>query len=256
MKIAAIIWTFNPQISLLSKVIKSIIKQVDCIIIVDNCSKNYKLIKKSLKNYSPKINFIQIGYNSGVHAINVGIKYALKRGAQYILILDQDTIIVRKDAIPLSLKLFKKLSKRVAVIHLESKENSYTIKEIDHYIIFSGSIIKADVFRIHKDISVREDFFLDQADFDLFWQIRKKGYKIFSIGKKMISHELGKPFNKPFIFLVKPKVYEPSWRYYYIVRNSTLLLKERKMSFRVYIKQLILFLINIVFNTPDICRRI
>ncbi|MEM4773006.1 MAG: hypothetical protein QW648_03290 [Nanoarchaeales archaeon] len=200
-----------------------------------------------IKKITSKVFFIQIGYNSGVHAIKVGINYTLLRGVKYILILYQDTIVTSKKAVPMALDLFKKISKDVTVVHLESESKPYLFKESDHYIIFSGSIIRADIFKFHPSIKLREEFFLDQADFDLFWQIRRKRYKILSLGKKAIYHKLGKSFMKPFILPIKPKIYEPSWRYYYIVRNSTLLLIERKMSFKAYIKQILFFLIPLIF---------
>ncbi|MEM5832283.1 MAG: hypothetical protein QXT38_03175 [Candidatus Aenigmatarchaeota archaeon] len=46
MKIAAIIWTYNPSINSLSKVVKSVTKQIDLIIMVYNGSKNFEEIKK------------------------------------------------------------------------------------------------------------------------------------------------------------------------------------------------------------------
>lgn len=111
MKIAALIWTYNPSINSLSKVVKSVTKQVDLIIMVDNGSKNFEEIKEKIKKITSKVFFIQIGYNSGVHAIKVGINYALLRGVKYILILDQDTIVTSKKAVPMALDLFKNFQK-------------------------------------------------------------------------------------------------------------------------------------------------
>ncbi|MEM4040018.1 MAG: glycosyltransferase, partial [Thermoplasmata archaeon] len=159
MKIAALIWTYNPSINSLSKVVKSVTKQVDLIIMVDNGSKNFEEIKEKIKKITSKVFFIQIGYNSGVHAIKVGINYALLRGVKYILILDQDTIVTSKKAVPMALDLFKKFSKDVAVVHLESENKPYLFKESDHYIIFSGSIIRAYIFKFHPSIKLREEFF-------------------------------------------------------------------------------------------------
>ena len=53
------------------------------------------------------------------------------------------------------------------------------------YEIFSGISVKADVA---AGISCRDDFFLDQADFDMYSRIRVLCYLSFGIKCKLIDH--------------------------------------------------------------------
>jgi len=75
------------------------------------------------------------------------------------------------------------------------------------YGIFSGTLIRADVaFRV----CCRDDFFLDQADFDMYSRIRKPGYFTLSVNCKLVDHRLGTVrWSK---ILHKLIDYEPPWR--------------------------------------------
>jgi len=67
--------------------------------------------------------------------------------------------------------------------------------------------------------------------------------------KRIINHELGVPLS---VSLRIPlfgniKAYEPAWRYYYIVRNSTVLLIERKIDIVFYLRQLLYYATPLIF---------
>lgn len=88
----------------------------------------------------------------------------------------------------------------------------------------------------------RTNFFLDQADHDLYAKVRELGHLTLKINCKLIEHELGTKIWSPILSKIHRKDfvhYEPPWRYYYIVRNSTILLKEGRMHSRMYLSQLL-----------------
>jgi GT2 family glycosyltransferase len=85
--IATIIWTYNPKISDLTQMLSSIVSYADMIFVVDNNSENKYDVEKICKSF-PKVKFVEIGFNSGVHALNIGISLALRGGAELILLLD------------------------------------------------------------------------------------------------------------------------------------------------------------------------
>jgi rhamnosyltransferase len=78
---------------------------------------------------------------------------------------------------------------------------------------------------------------MDQADFDMYSRIRELGYLTLGIKCKLIDHKLGTKRWVPMLRRYVP--YEPPWRYYYIIRNSTRLLLEDRMDFAFYMQQLI-----------------
>ncbi|MEM5782103.1 MAG: glycosyltransferase [Candidatus Aenigmatarchaeota archaeon] len=251
--ICALIWTFNPDIKRFEKVLASIKNQVNKIVVVDNCSSNIEETENLCKKFNSIL--IKIGFNSGVHALNVGMKFILKKiKPEFILLLDQDSILYPNAIQTIISKIKKAGIEKIfgaVQIYMYSAQKEHKGKFIPiKYGIFSGSLIRAELVR--KGLKAREEFFLDQADFDFYYNIRKLGFPTFLYGKKLMKHRLGRKIKLP---LFQPKTlkeregwkYQPPWRFYYIVRNSTVLLFERKMDMRYYLTQIIFYTISLIF---------
>jgi len=181
--------------------------------------------------------FIEVCFNSGVaHALRVGVNYAIKYGPDWLLLLDDDTVAM-SNAVGNVLGLINNLPRfvldGVSAVLMGSVNGDCGVGEA-RYGIFSGTLIRADVA---AGICCRGDFFLDQADFDMSSRIRELGYLTFGIKCKLIDHKLGTKRWVPMLRRYVP--YEPPWRYYYIVRNSTKLIFEHKMDIVKYINQLL-----------------
>lgn len=250
--VCAVVWTFNPNVDRFLRVLESIYDQVEQVIVVDNCSSNFQEIKNICNRFNNVI-LIEINFNSGVRALNIGMKYAIEKfHPSFILLLDDDTIVY-PNAISKVLNRISstKLSKVIGIVQMVSRDVAPRWKEkliTCRYGIFSGSLINAEVIR--RGLKVREEFFLDQADFDFYNRTTKLGFLTVWYGEKLIDHELGVKISLP--RLRKPYerrmwTYEPSWRYYLLVRNSTVLLLEGCLDVVFYLKQLILLTIPLLF---------
>jgi rhamnosyltransferase len=95
-KTTAIIVTYFPNNQTITKTIKSIVKQVSKLLIIDNTPnggnvfKNHKLLDR--KN---NVELITLNENVGIaKAQNIGIRRALENKADFILLSDQDTFIL------------------------------------------------------------------------------------------------------------------------------------------------------------------
>ena len=248
MNIVAIIVTYNPDQKRFTKVFHSVITEVDMVIVVDNNSQNKDFIK-SLCNSRSNCEFIEVGFNSGIaHALKIGINYAMKHNPRWLLLLDDDTILLESSIV----KVMKILSalpetikRRFGAVLLSFEEGSCNVKET-RYGIFAGTLIKGE---IATKVCCRDEFFLDSADHDMYSRIRELGYLTLTISCKLVDHKLGKIMWIPVIssILRRPTYYEPPWRYYYIVRNSTRLLIEGKIDFVLYLRQIIDWGAKIVF---------
>jgi len=206
------------------------------VVIVDNDSDNRDFIKDLCTDVN-NCDFIEVGFNSGIaHALRVGIEYAKKYRPDWFLFLDDDTILL-KNALNIVLKVTSSLlnitRNKVGAVLLSSVDGNCSLKEVK-YGVFSGTLIKAEVA---SRTCCRDDFFLDQADFDMYSRIRDLGYSTLTISYRLIDRRLG--LRRWSRILRKAIIYEPPWRYYYIVRNSTKLLIEGKMDFIFYLRQLI-----------------
>jgi len=130
---------------------------------------------------------------------------------------------------------------RVGAVLMGSIDGDCGIGEV-RYGVFSGTLVRADVA---ARVRCRDDFFLDQADHDMYSRIRELGYLTLGINCRLVDHRLGTMrWSKT---LHKSIDYEPPWRYYYIVRNSTKLLIEGRMDFTIYRRQLTYWSIRILF---------
>ena len=184
--VIAIVWTYNPDVETLSKCISSINMYVNRVFLIDNGSEKRLEIHKICSSF-PNVEYIAIGFNSGVHALNVGIRLALQLDCDWILLLDDDTII-KPEAIKKVLEAYEKTCKtctrvslcdRIATIriigHVPKKLQRFkgSLVLLSHDLgTFSGTLIRADILR-ENNIVIREGFFLDQADFDFFNKLRK-----------------------------------------------------------------------------------
>ncbi|MBS7612397.1 glycosyltransferase [Candidatus Bathyarchaeota archaeon] len=252
-RVCAVIWTFNPYIKRFMKVLESICNQVDQVVIVDNGSGNISDVKSACYTFKNVV-LIELGFNSGVHALNVGMEYAVEKfKPSFILLLDDDAAI-HPNAVQTCSRALEdvNLCKIIGVVQM-----------VSHYVppnwrgklivfwsrgIFSGSLIKAEL--IKRGLKVREEFFLDQADYDFYNQVRRLGFLTVVYGEKLIDHEIGVKVLLPSLrrpYKRRIWVYEPSWRYYYVVRNSTVLLVERGLDVKTYIEQLIAFAVPSLF---------
>ena len=145
----------------------------------------------------------------------------------YILTLDQDTILVEKKLLDIIGDANGKFY-GIGIIALGTNKTKRTIdyKEIK-YVITSGNLVRVEVF---NNLKFREEFFMDQVDFDFDYEVRKCGYKIILADGCLIDHRLG--------IKLRRLVYEPQFRIYYIIRNSTVLLMEGKMPLTNYMSQI------------------
>ena len=235
-KVAALIVAHNPDYATFALVLGSVARQVDRVIIVDNGSDN----RSSLEDLCKKLGnceFIEVGFNSGVaHALKVGARHAaIKHHPEWLLLLDDDTVVLN-DALNKAFNIINNLpvnvKGKVGAVLLSSFVGDCTVKET-RYGIFSGTLIKTQVA---LDTCCRDDFFLDQADFDMYSRIRELHYLALSINCKLVNHRIGQKRWIPILHKVTD--YEPPWRYYYMVRNSTRLLIENRMRFSYYASQM------------------
>ena len=171
-------------------------------------------------------------------ALNTGCNIAIERyNPEWIITLDQDTKL-SPNAIKEVLKSYN-ASKidNVGIIALSNYNilNKGSFIEVNRWMT-SGNLIRAPILNL---IRFREDFFIDQVDYEFCFNVKKHGLKILVYCKKLIvQHQIG---NKKILKSGKIVYFEPPTRYYYIVRNSTRLFLERKISPSFYLKQLIVY---------------
>ncbi len=209
------------------------------IIIVDNGSVDGsgKEIQKIFPQYIYIFNDSNLGFTGGN---NIGMKYALERGADYIFFINNDMIVNRGFLEPLVGVMGKEKAGIVgpAIYHYFQREkvcsagirlNFWKTKIKDYK--FTGKLREVDAlsgcFLIKKQVIDKigffyEPFFFNFEEFDYCFRARKAGFKIFCEPKSQIWHKVGGTLKKI-----------PATAVYYFYRNRLLFIK-RNLPF--YIK--------------------
>lgn len=237
----SIVIAFQPDIEELKSLCKNLLK-FSKVIVLDNSAN--EMLKK---NIFFKKNIISLDFdkNLGIaKAQNICIKKALKLGAEYISIFDQDSKI-GDDYIKNAREIICS-EKKSPNIFAPTPIDSITLKPLPStrlnflglpqniynklgqnsifadITIASGTTIKSEVFE--KVGFFDENFFIDQVDTE--WCLRSKsvGYKIEIFSKLKLIHSIGKERKKIGSFVIQ--IHDPE-RCYYQIRNSFHLLRKK-----------------------------
>lgn len=234
--VIALIVTFNPEIEIFNLVLNAINEQVATTVIIDNNSTNIKMIEEIIHEFGNKISLVKNKENYGLgKALNLGIEQIGNFKADWVLILDQDSIPTTNYVALLfrALENYHKEIDSVCVIRSEYRckqinNNALpklSLKEIKTSIM-SGTIVKFSLFNY---IVFREEFFLDFIDSDFYYRVVKFGGTILMVQDCLLTHKIGRQL----ILFGRRLSYEEPLRVYYMIRNSTCLFLEGRFSLRL-----------------------
>jgi len=258
-KTAAIIVTYFPNNQIITKTLKSIMKQVSEVLIIDNTPNGSNVFKNGeLLNGKNNVKLITLNENMGIaKAQNIGIKKALENNADFILLSDQDTFypdnyidnmleayskIVNKEKIAAIVPDFAELNRGgerqgfvlfdgIFLKRIYPRSGCHEITQA----IASGEIIPSEVFNYIGFMD--EELFIDWVDLEWCWRARAKGYKIIGCADVVIEHRMGDGVKK--VGLKSYSIRSPI-RDYYIIRNAThLALRSEYITFGMRLNTLI-----------------
>ena len=229
--IAGII-TYNPDIERLRNNIDAIYPQVDKLIIVDNGSSNISVVQKEFSSFA-NICYIINENNIGIScALNQMSQKAIDLGAEWLLTLDQDSV-VSDDLMKEYAKLLKDDSLGIISCRYKDRnanEIQMTDVEDNKYVsrcITSGSYMNLKAW---KDVGgFYEPLFIDQVDFDYCYSLREQGCSILQAGKPYILHEIGKSRSITLFGHNHVAFNHSPVRYYYMIRNMIIVAKRHHM---------------------------
>ena len=202
-KIAAIVVTYNSDEGL-NKSTKSLIKQVDSIIMVDNGSNDEgkEIINKIKNKYGEKIEVIFNEENLGIAtALNKGVKYALNNDYKWILTMDQDSC-AEENMVKIMLETYYAIdeNERKDILSLFPTFIDRGIESLDknnenvkyEYVdaeITSGNLLKAEIFE--KAGFFDDSLFIDMVDTDYCMRLNELGIKMIRISGAILNHSIG-----------------------------------------------------------------
>lgn len=192
MKICAGIVLFNPNEERFKKCIQIVLKQFDEIILYDNVGNH-----SEYANINDKITYLTQNKNCGLaYALNVIMRTAKDRGADWVVTLDQDTMLpdnllseFAKYAHLPNVAIFapQVIDKRRTYLKIEKCKDE--LSEIN-FCITSSSFTNV---KIWNEIGGFDEWlFIDFIDNDICKRAIINGYKIYRINTVIIDQEFGK----------------------------------------------------------------
>ncbi len=253
--IAAIIVTYNPEVSILHELVHSLEDQVGEVFLIDNDSNNISYIFNDISQLfvTPIVNSKNIGLAA---AQNIGISLAKNKGFTDIVLFDQDsqvsvnfikdlveqrqileekniqvsaigpTLVDRDSLYKYPATMYKGIFKKRPEMNGGLVETTFTIS--------SGSLISIDT--LDRVGSMDEKYFIDYIDVEWCIRAKKFGFKSFMSSDVEMLHDMG---DKKINILGKKFSLHSDFRCFYIFRNGCYLLRTEYVPYSY--KRLVLF---------------
>lgn len=189
--------------------------------------------------------YLPMAGNKGIaYAQNRGIELARSAGAEFVLLLDDDSRI-EPEAVSNLVRLYRAVSitdRKVAAVSarpVDRNGSSFRERFVGHQeaiacreMMSSGSLIPMSAFAVLG--SMEEALFIDYVDFEWGWRAYSMGYSLYLATHITFLHSLGEG-NRSFLGLsLKNK---PPVRHYYQTRNFLQMLPRRYVPISWKIRQ-------------------
>jgi rhamnosyltransferase len=271
-RVASVTVTYNPDRQRLAEQVEALRGQVDDILIVDNGS---TASIGEVVAAASGARIFPLGDNRGIaHGFNVGIRAARELGADFVLLLDHDSIptpgmvaallAAHRPANAAGTRRIAATGPRIRdlrdrhdypFIRLGWTHNRHMrcaaaeLVETD-FIISSGALIAMDAVREVGELD--ESLFIDSVDFEWCCRARSLGYRLLGVCGARLDHWLGDHRRQlmPGMALV---IHSPH-RLYYMTRNRLLLYTRAYVPLKWKIKDVVRmackFIVTIVLVAP------
>ncbi len=215
-RILAAVVSFNPSESILTAV-DALRSQIGSVLVIDNGSDGNSLRFLEILERKAGVTCIRLHENRGIgHALNLCIERAIDLEFDWILTMDQDSVV---DA-----NMIHEYERAIAR-HPSATSLTPVVPELmrvpprDQQVelcITSGNLVRLAVYRAVGLYD--EGFFVDAVDFDFCLRLRGAGFQIWRVATATMRHQLGEPTKIPRIarrFYAR----HPPLRRYYMARN-------------------------------------
>ena len=238
MRVMAGIVLYNPEIKRLKENLEAVFNQVEEIVLIDNNSVNIEEIQDFIKQYT-KCKVIRNKKNEGIaRALNQILEYAIEQHYEWFLTLDQDSVCY-----PSLIECYERYIdiKNIGIItsfavdrnidnmdeFLWNEESSYVT-----YCITSGALMNTHA--CIKCSGWDDRLFIDNVDGEICIHMKLLGYKVLSIKRAGILHEVGHGRNVRFLWKKENVSNHPASRQYYMARNHIYVARKYPTEFKIY----------------------
>ena len=244
----AIIVTYHPTGSMVAELFAALQHQVSRIVVVDNHSSPelQDFIRKKLP-VNGELICLESNWGIGA-AINLGLVEAKKRGADAVILFDQDSVPMPGMVASLHVALAEKQEEgeKVAAVgscYLDQRKQvepafialqGWTLRRtpcagagvisVDH-LISSGCLISMGALDVIGGMNAK--LFIDYVDTEWCIRARRRGYMLYGVGAAKMSHNIGD--ETATLFGLELPVHS-ALRNYYLLRNGIWLVRRPWVS--------------------------
>jgi len=251
--VCAVIVLFNPELALLQRLLARIGAQVEWTLVVNNGSPREVLVWLDEQKRSGTIGILNLGDNLGIAAAhNRGIDWARTQGADYVLLLDQDSLPASNMVERLLATLCTLQAEGALVAAVGPRYRDPRRPELPSFIrwgflsargvccsagngarpvavdflISSGALIPRAV--LARVGGMEEALFIDAVDFEWCFRVTARGYRLYGVGDAEMGHSLGDRVIR--ISRSRAISVRSPLRLYYFMRNCLLLYRRPYVS--------------------------
>lgn len=228
MKLASIIVTYHPNVSVVINNITAFANNIDLLLVWDNSEQSIDL--KPIKDLFPNANIHHDGRNQGLPiAYNWAIKVALEHGCSHLMTMDQDSTFVNFYNYRLQLNHFKDPCTGIFTCPVNNDISHSEYRKTT--VCQSGSVYSLNM--IQSIGGFREDLFIGMVDAEMSLRAMEKGYRIYQIADCNLIQHIGSGRKVTFLGkIISVSDYSPL-RHYYDSRNRILLWYEFPYDYSV-----------------------
>lgn len=238
MRIDAVVVLYNPGLEVFDN-IASYSSIVDTLFVVDNSTTVNKALIEKIEKECKNATYVPLNGNLGIaKALKEGLNRATLNGAEYCLTMDQDSKFPTAQIDNVKKYLIDN-KEEYGIISLNAKgvdkNDDFTgLKDVDVWIT-SGNFIVIENYK--KIEGFKEELFIDLVDFELCEQFHNINKKVGIIGEICLTHKIGEPMIKRFLWKKVKVDNHPPIRYYYQYRNTEYLYRRNKSFYARWHKE-------------------
>ncbi|PVY81506.1 rhamnosyltransferase [Cupriavidus alkaliphilus] len=252
---AAVVVTFNPDEPVFRRLLQATLRQVGTVVVVDNGSARIDVAAmcNSEDAGAGRIRYVPLGTNLGIAAAqNRGIDAAKAAGAEYVLLLDHDSVPADNMVVALrqadrqlrdagvevgavgavahdrrtgtTSKVVRMVRGRVQRLASQTAEPYI---EAD-FLIASGTMIAISVLERYG--MMNEGYFIDHVDTEWCLRVKARGMRLFAIPSARLEHALGDHVVRVWLGRWREVPVHSPARDYYMFRNTVRMLLTTPMS--------------------------
>lgn len=228
----AVIVTYHPDKGFPDR-LERVLQQFPSAIVVDNGSRAAEL--PGSRGDLPNVHLVLNRANLGIAAaLNQGVSLAMRQGFQWVVTLDQDTVVAA-DMLATLLDVYQKSGGGKVIIgsnyrdahrrrnYVECADSVAGYQE-RKTLITSGTLVSLSVFETIGFFL--EDYFIDSVDHEFCLRARAHGYRILISCQPVMEHSIGASVENPSRLRQLMAFNHSPTRKYFIARNTIATVKS------------------------------